>query len=163
MKKRIKSKKTWYHKWHAHPYHGHVHWFVFVLAAFAVYYIMNSRVLAAIDTIPPVVSITYPTAKSVVTSGSTITVSASATDNIGIAGVYIFVSREDKPNVKGSRQGNSNSIVLTRVKECTLTTAPYICVWNVPSGQNVTYLTQAIATDSAGNKTISKYVNFLAR
>lgn len=163
MKKHIKSKKSWYHKWHAHPYHGHVHWFVFVIAALAVYYAMNSRVQAAIDTTPPVVSITYPTAKTVVASGSTITISASATDNTGISGVYIFVSREDKPNTKGSRQGNSNSIVLTKIKECTLITAPYTCELNVPTGQNVTYLTQAVATDSAGNKTISKYVNFVAR
>lgn len=81
------------------------------------------------DTTPPTVSITSPDDGALVTRKTTVTITATATDN-GVARVEFLVN--------GSLQ-------------CTDTSAPYSCNWRVPSAPNKTFTLQARAFDQAGN------------
>src|SRR6185503_18636590 len=69
-----------------------------------------------IDTTPPSVSITSPLNGATVKHGGTITIAASASDNVGITKVVF----------------SYNNTVLT-----TDTTAPYTAPWSVPGKPNV--------------------------
>jgi glucose/arabinose dehydrogenase len=82
------------------------------------------------DNIPPTVSITSPVNGAMVARKANVTISATANDNVGVTRVEFLVN--------GSLQ-------------CTDTTAPYSCVWKVPSAPNKTYQLQARAFDQAGN------------
>lgn len=82
------------------------------------------------DTIPPTVSITNPTDGGTVPRRSTVTITATASDNVGVTRVEFLVN--------GALQ-------------CTDTTAPYSCNWSVPNPKNQTYQLQARAFDQAGN------------
>ncbi|HJY29846.1 MAG TPA: PQQ-dependent sugar dehydrogenase [Pyrinomonadaceae bacterium] len=82
------------------------------------------------DTIPPTVSITNPANGAIVARRSTVTITATASDNVGVTRVEFLVN--------GALQ-------------CTDTTAPYSCNWSVPNARNVTYQLQARAFDQAGN------------
>ena len=82
------------------------------------------------DTIPPTVSITSPANGASVARRSTVTITATASDNVGVTRVEF--------SVNGALQ-------------CTDTTAPYSCNWNVPNARNVTYQLLARAFDQAGN------------
>ena len=84
---------------------------------------------AAPDTTPPSASVTAPAAGSVV-SGN-VTVSATATDNVGVAGVQFLLD--------GARLGAED------------TTAPYSMTWNTTSASNGLHTLQARARDAAGN------------
>ncbi len=85
------------------------------------------------DTTPPTVSITSPASGATV-SGTT-TVSASASDNVGVAGVQFFVD--------GSALGAED------------TTSPYSASWNTTSVANGSHSLTARARDAAGNSTTS--------
>jgi glucose/arabinose dehydrogenase len=85
---------------------------------------------AAGDTIPPTVSITNPADGAFVTRKSTVTITATANDNVGVTRVDFLV----------------NGAV-----QCTDTSAPYSCNWRVPSAPNKTFQLQARAFDQAGN------------
>lgn len=61
---------------------------------------------------------------------ATITIAASASDNVGVARVEFLVN------------GNL---------QCTNVSAPYTCNWRVPSAPNKTYQLQARAFDAASN------------
>ena len=85
------------------------------------------------DVLPPTVSITAPTGSSSV-SGS-ITVSASASDNVGVAGVQF--------RVDGTNVGAED------------TTNPYAITWNTTSVPNGTHTLSAVARDGKGNTAVS--------
>ena len=88
------------------------------------------------DTTPPTVSITSPSSGATV-SGTT-TVSASASDNVGVAGVQFFVD--------GSAVGSED------------TTSPYSVSWNTTTVANGSHSLTARARDAAGNQTTSAAV-----
>jgi glucose/arabinose dehydrogenase len=82
------------------------------------------------DNVAPTVAITNPANNAVVARKSNVTITATATDNVGVARVEFLVN--------GSLQ-------------CTDTAAPYSCVWRVPNPMNRTHTIQARAFDAAGN------------
>ena len=81
------------------------------------------------DTTPPTASVTAPAAGSVV-SGN-VTVSASASDNVGVAGVQFLLD--------GASLGAED------------TTAPYSMAWDTATASNGVHTLQARARDTAGN------------
>ena len=83
------------------------------------------------DNIAPTVSITSPANGAIVARKSNVTITATASDNVGVTRVEFFVN--------GALQ-------------CTDTAAPYSCVWRVPGAMNKTYQLQARAFDLAGNQ-----------
>jgi cysteine-rich repeat protein len=89
------------------------------------------------DTTPPAVSLTAPGAGSTV-SGS-ISVSASATDNVGVAGVQF--------KLDGANLGSED------------VSAPYSVSWNTASAANGSHTLTAVARDAAGNIAVSAPVN----
>lgn len=82
------------------------------------------------DTTAPTVSITNPADGATVARRTTVTITATASDNVGVTRVQF--------SVNGAVQ-------------CTDTSAPYSCNWNVPNTRNQTYQLQAQAFDAAGN------------
>jgi glucose/arabinose dehydrogenase len=82
------------------------------------------------DNIPPTVSITNPANGAIVARKANITITATASDNVGVTRVDFLVN--------GALQ-------------CSDTTAPYSCNWRVPGAMNKTYQLQARAFDQAGN------------
>jgi chitodextrinase len=89
------------------------------------------------DTTPPTVSITGPTAGASV--AGTVSVTATAADNIGVAGVQF--------QLDGANLGAE------------VTTAPYSVSWTSTTTTNATHALTAIARDAAGNRTTSTAVN----
>jgi uncharacterized protein YkwD len=87
-------------------------------------------VTSGVDSTPPIVSVAYPLAGASVTANTTTTISASASDEVGVAKVEFYVN--------GSRK-------------CSDSVAPYSCAWKVPRTPGVTYTIQARAYDFAGN------------
>lgn len=87
------------------------------------------------DTVPPTVSITAPAGGTV--SGST-TISASASDNIGVAGVQFLLD--------GVFLGPEQNV------------APYSIRWNTASAVNGAHTLTAMARDASGNVTTSAAV-----
>jgi Bacterial Ig domain/YetA-like protein len=83
------------------------------------------------DTTPPIVSITSPATGATVSG--TISVSANASDNIGVAGVQF--------QLDGANLGAED------------TSSPYSTNWNTTTAANGTHTLSAIARDAAGNKT----------
>lgn len=87
------------------------------------------------DIIPPSVVITAPATGSTVSRKSTITISATASDNVGVSKVLFYVNGQPK---------------------CTDTTAAYTCNWSVPATKTVSnYSLTATAYDAAGNSASS--------
>jgi hypothetical protein len=86
------------------------------------------------DVVPPTVNITNP-AKGVPVSGTTVTVAASASDNVGVAGVQFKV--------------NGNNLGIED------TSAPYSAIWQTKNLAAGTHTLQAIARDAAGNMATS--------
>jgi len=82
------------------------------------------------DTIAPTVSITNPANGASVARRTTVTITATASDNVGVTRIEFLVN--------GALQ-------------CTDTTAAYSCNWSVPNTRNQTYQLQARAFDQAGN------------
>jgi hypothetical protein len=89
------------------------------------------------DTIPPTVSISTPLNGATV-SGSSVSLGATASDNIGVIGVQF--------KLDGVNLGSE------------LTTAPYSGSWNTLSVSNGTHTLTATARDLSGNSTISSNV-----
>jgi thermitase len=83
-----------------------------------------------VDTQPPTVSITYPANGSFVSRGKSITISASASDNVGVKKVDFYI--------------NDNFLR-------TDTTKPHTVSWRVPNTRNVAYTIKAIAHDTSNN------------
>lgn len=82
------------------------------------------------DVTPPTVSITSPADGAIVPRKGNVTISATASDNVGVARVEFFA--------KG-------------VLQCTDVSFPYSCNWRVNAAPNKTYQLQARAFDAAGN------------
>ncbi|MBX4191246.1 MAG: hypothetical protein KW804_00375 [Candidatus Doudnabacteria bacterium] len=94
--------------------------------------------LTVVDATPPTVSVSAPTANSTV-SGSSVTLSATATDNVGVAGVQF--------KVDGVNVGAED------------TSAPFTGSWNTTSASDTIHTVTAVARDSAGNITTSASVS----
>src|SRR5437867_3989091 len=97
-----------------------------VLAASDILALYNT---APIDTTQPTVSITAPAAGASV--AGTVTLSASATDNVGVVGVQFKLDG-----------GNLGAEV---------TSAPYTLSWNTATASNGAHTLAAVARDAAGN------------
>ena len=96
----------------------------------------SATTLAASDTTPPTVSITAPTAGATVSG--TITVTATAADNVGVADVQF--------QLDGVNLGAD------------LTAAPYSISWDTTAAGNGTHNLTAIARDAAHNTTTSSII-----
>ncbi len=92
--------------------------------------------VTALDTIAPTVSITAPL-NGLTVSGS-ITITATAADNVGVAGVQFKV--------------DGNSFGLER------TIAPYSIIWDTTAVSNAQHILTAVARDAAGNQTTATAV-----
>ena len=90
------------------------------------------------DTTPPTVSITSPSNGSTV-SGSSVSITANASDNVGISGVQF--------KLNGSNLGSED------------TQSPYSTTWNSTQSTNGTYTLTATARDAAGNQSTSSGVS----
>jgi hypothetical protein len=88
------------------------------------------------DLTPPAVGITAPAVAETV--GGTVTVSANATDNVGVVGVQF--------KLNGANLGAE------------VTKPPYTIAWNTTALRNGTYTLTAVARDAAGNVTTSDWV-----
>jgi hypothetical protein len=93
---------------------------------------------ASTDTTPPTVSLTAPSAGSTV-SGTAVTLSANAADNVGVNSVQF--------KVDGNNAGSPDL------------SAPYSTAWDSTSAANGTHSLTAVASDSAGNSTTSSPVS----
>jgi hypothetical protein len=89
------------------------------------------------DATPPTVALTAPAAGSIV-SGAAVTVSATAADNVGVAGVQF--------KLDGVAIGAD------------LTAPPYAVVWNTTASTNGGHTLTAVAHDAAGNTATSASV-----
>src|SRR5207245_1260162 len=89
------------------------------------------------DTTPPTVSVTAPAAGSTV--AGTMTVSASATDNVGVVGVQF--------KLDGVNLGVE------------VTSAPYAVSWTTTAASNGQHTLTAVARDAAGNTATSAAVS----
>jgi hypothetical protein len=86
------------------------------------------------DTTSPTVNITNPLNGSTVKHRTTVTITASASDNVGVSKVEFSVN---------------NSLL------CTDTTTPYTCAWSVSAKRGLTYTITAKVYDEAGNSAIN--------
>jgi hypothetical protein len=91
------------------------------------------------DTTSPAVSITSPTNGQTVSG--TITVSASASDNVAVSGVQF--------KLDGANLGAED------------TTSPYSISWNTTTATNGSHTLTATARDAAGNQTTSSVINII--
>jgi len=89
------------------------------------------------DTTPPTVSMTAP-APSATVSGLAVTVSANASDDVGVAGVQF--------RLDGANLGAED------------TSAPYSLTWDTTAVSNGSHTLAAIARDAAGNTTTASTV-----
>src|SRR5205823_2333534 len=98
---------------------------------------MNTPVTGTPDTTPPTVSLTAPASGASVSG--TVTVSASASDNVGVAGVQF--------KLDGANLGAED------------TTAPYAVSWSTAAAAPGTHVLTAVARDAAGNTVTSTAVS----
>jgi hypothetical protein len=91
-----------------------------------------------IDSTSPTVSLSAPTSGSTV-SGSSTTVSATASDNVGVVGVQF--------KLDGSALDVED------------TSAPYSIVWDTTLASDASHILTAVARDAAGNSTTSTGIN----
>src|SRR3989442_7673393 len=96
----------------------------------AVSYDLTFTTATTPDTTPPTVSISSP-ANGVTVSG-TITVTANASDNVGVASVQFLLD--------GANLGSLD------------TTSPYSVSWNTTAASNASHTLKAIAKDAAGKR-----------
>ena len=90
------------------------------------------------DTIPPTVSLTSPSAGATVSG--TITVSAGASDNVGVTGVQFKLDGVNNLGVED-------------------TTSPYSISWDTTTAANGTHTLTSVARDPVGNQTTSAPVS----
>src|SRR6266511_98934 len=96
----------------------------------------NTVTFSVADTTPPTVAITSPASGAAVRG--TITVSANASDNVGVAGVQF--------QLDGANLGAED------------TASPYSVSWNTAGTSNGSHTLTAVARDAAGNTTTSSAV-----
>ena len=95
-----------------------------------------------IDNVAPTVEITSPLNNSAVARRSTVTITATATDNVGVTQVRFYVNNTLK---------------------CTDALAPYTCAWKVGGKVGATYQLTAQASDAAGRVGYSTTVRVTGR
>jgi hypothetical protein len=98
---------------------------------------MNTAVGSVPDSTAPTVSLTAP-ANGATVSGASVTVSATASDNVGVVGVQF--------RLDGANLGAED------------TSAPYSVSWNTTTVANGSHALTAVARDAAGNTTTSSTV-----
>ena len=98
----------------------------------------NARYPMVPDVHPPTSSLTAPASGATV-SGTSVTVSASASDNVGVSGVQFKL---DSTTNIGSED----------------TSAPYSITWDSTSASNGSYTLTAVGRDATGNQTTSSAV-----
>jgi Polysaccharide lyase/Bacterial Ig domain/Carbohydrate binding module (family 6) len=126
------SSFQWVSNWIAVPISAGTHFLKVVVDQ--PYFNLNSITVAvATDQTPPAVTITAP-APGATVSG-TITISANASDNVGVAGVQFMYN--------GANLGAE------------VTTAPYSVVADTTTVPDGSYILTAVARDAAGNSTTS--------
>ncbi len=86
------------------------------------------------DIVPPSVQITNPLNGGTVAGQTTVSITATASDTVGVTRVDFFVN---------------NAL------RCSDTAAAYSCNWRVPKKARIVYTLQAIAYDAAGNSATS--------
>jgi len=96
-------------------------------------------VSAQLDTTPPTVFITSPLDSAVIASNPHVTLSAAASDDVGVVGVQF--------KLNGTNWGAED------------TTAPYSVSWNSKKVDPGIYTIQAVARDAAGNRSTSTPVS----
>jgi hypothetical protein len=94
------------------------------------------------DSVAPTVAITSPADNSSVAKKSTVTIAATATDNVGVVRVEFYVNN---------------------VLKCTDTAAPFNCAWAVPNGAGQVFTLQAKGFDAVGNVGTSAAVSVTSR
>jgi arylsulfatase A-like enzyme len=102
----------------------------------------NPAAKYSLDTTLPVTAITSPANNTTVLRSTYLPIQASASDNIGVARVELYVNN---------------------VRLCTDTTRPFSCYWKVPTAWGATYRLQSMAFDAAGNGGISTLVTVTAK
>ena len=100
--------------------------------------ITEKSVSVTVDNAAPTVSVTPPATGAPV-SGSTVAVDATASDNVGVAGVQF--------QLDGANLGAEDP------------TAPYSVSWDTTAALNGTHILTAVARDAAGNTTTSAQVS----
>ena len=105
-----------------------------LVAAAAIFSLVTAN---AADTVKPTVNITSPAPGSTVSG--TVTVSVSATDNVAIARVDLYLN-------SNTRLGGDSTL-------------PYALSWNTTTVANGSVMLTAVAYDSSGNKTHSAVIN----
>ena len=103
---------------------------------------MSATTLAPADTTAPAVNLTAPLNGASVKPKSVVTLTATASDNIGVTTVEFYVN--------GALQGTDPS-------------SPYSATWKVPGAKNRTYTIQDKAYDAAGNVGVSSIVMVTAK
>ncbi|HUQ85661.1 MAG TPA: right-handed parallel beta-helix repeat-containing protein [Candidatus Limnocylindrales bacterium] len=93
--------------------------------------ILPTPTLVLTDSTSPTITIVSPSNGATVTRGRVLTITANASDNVGITRVEFYINGSLK---------------------CTDTTSFYTCSWNVPSKRGATYTIKAVAYDAANNK-----------
>jgi Concanavalin A-like lectin/glucanases superfamily/Domain of unknown function (DUF1929)/Bacterial Ig domain len=93
----------------------------------------EASVAVSSDTMPPAVAITAPADLSTVSG--TVTVTATATDNVGVSGVQF--------RLDGTNLGAED------------VSPPYSVSWNTTTATNGTHVLTAVARDAAGNQQVS--------
>jgi hypothetical protein len=89
------------------------------------------------DTVAPTVSLTAPAPGAKVT-GTSITISATAADDVGVAGVQFLLD--------GADLGTED------------TASPYSIIWNTTTGASGPHVISARARDAAGNNTVASNI-----
>jgi chitinase len=108
-------------------------WYTFETRAYTAAGVVASdsiHVISGYDTTRPVVAFTNVSEGSHVTAGTSFTLSASASDEVGVTKVEFYIN--------GSRK-------------CTDKVAPYTCNWSVSATAGVAYTLEVRAYDAAGN------------
>lgn len=96
--------------------------------------------IAAVDLVPPTVSLASPVAGATFTSAQTITIAATATDNVAVSKVEFY----DGTTLLG-----------------TDSTIPYSVTWAISSGNNGNHSLTAKAYDAAGNNQASAPISLI--
>src|SRR5262249_51188577 len=105
---------------------------------------LKASATAPPDVTPPVVDITAPANGSTVTHKTNVTITATATDNIGVTKVEFYVN---------------NTLKCTDAVGAT----SYSCLWSVPQPTRTSYSIQAKAYDGAGNTSTSAIISVTAQ
>jgi len=103
---------------------------------------LTANPAAFVDATPPTVTITQPVDGAFIARRSSLSIQASAFDNVRVAQVGFYVNGRLK---------------------CTVSTAPYSCVWKVPAKAGKSYQLQATASDATGNVGTSPLVTVTAK